>query len=106
MSHLARLITPDGKSIELSPDVYQQVRRLLTNTRRRQSRAKLDEAIRATYGKYAGGPSLTQALLNEHAAERRREAAKSSRRHVRLSNTPLAMIQSSQTTRPADPAKT
>lgn len=81
MSHSARLITPDGKSIELPPDVYRQVRRLLTASRR-PSRAKIDEAIRATYGKYAEGPSLTQALLNEHTAELRREAAKSSHRHA------------------------
>ncbi|NTU62646.1 MAG: hypothetical protein HGB05_04420 [Chloroflexi bacterium] len=81
MSHSARLITPDGKSIELPPDVYRQVRRLLTASRR-PSRAKIDQAIRETYGKYAAGSSLTQSLLNEHAAELHRETVKSSRRHA------------------------
>ncbi len=81
MSHTARLITPDGQSIDLPPDVYRRIRRLLTPTRR-QSRAKIDATIRDTYGKYATGSSLTQALLNERAAERQREANKVARRHA------------------------
>lgn len=43
---------------------------------RRRSRAKIEAAIRDTYGKYAPGSSLTQALLNERVAERQREANK------------------------------
>ena len=78
MSQLARLITPDGKSIDLPPEVYRQVRHFLAKPRRR-SRARLDEAIRATYGKYADGPSLTQALLAERAADRQREDARIAR---------------------------
>jgi hypothetical protein len=81
MSHSARLITPDGKSIDLPPDVYRRVRRLLTPTRRR-SRAKTEAAIRDTYGKYAAGSSLTQALLNERLAERQHEANKATFRHA------------------------
>lgn len=78
MSQFARLITPDGKSIDLPPEVYRQVRQILAMPRR-QSRAKLDEAIRAGYGKYADGPSLTQALLAERTADRQREDAKTAR---------------------------
>ncbi len=81
MPHSARLITPDGKSIDLPPDVYRRIRRLLTPTHRR-SRAKVDAAIRDTYGKYAEGTSLTQALLSERATERRREANKVGRRRA------------------------
>ncbi len=66
----ARLITPKGQKIDLPPDVYRQVKRLLSTRSRRRSRARVDSAIRATYGKYAGGASLTQALLVERAAER------------------------------------
>jgi hypothetical protein len=68
MSHSARLITPDGKSIDLPPDVYRRIRHLLAPARRR-SHAQIDTAIRETYGKYAAGSSLTQALLNEHTAQ-------------------------------------
>ena len=81
MSHSARLITPDGKSIDLPPDVYRRIRRLLTNTRR-PSRAKIDATIRETYGKYAAGSSLTQALLRERAADRYREDNKATRLHA------------------------
>ena len=72
----ARLITPRGKTIELPPDVYRQVRQLLSARSRRRSRAKITAAIQATYGKYAGVPSLIEDLLAERAAERTREEAK------------------------------
>jgi hypothetical protein len=81
MSHSARLITPDGQSIDLPPDVYRRIRRLLAPTRR-PSRARIDAAIRDTYGKYAVGSSLTQALLDERAADRRREDSKAARLHA------------------------
>ena len=77
----ARLITPQGKHIDLPPEVYKQVKQLLTTHSRRRSRAKVDAAIRATYGKYAGGVSLTQALLAERAFERAREDTKLKRLH-------------------------
>jgi hypothetical protein len=77
----ARLITPQGKAIDLPPDVYRQVRRLLVTRVHRRSRARMTAAIQAAYGKYAGGASLTQALLAERAAERRREDAKLKRWH-------------------------
>jgi hypothetical protein len=81
MSHSARLITPDGKSIDLPPDVYRRIRHLLTPTRRR-SRTEIDAAIRETYGKYAAGTSLTQALLRERAIEYQIEVNKAARRHA------------------------
>jgi len=77
----ARLITPQGKTIELTPEIYQQVRKLLTDRTKDWSTAGIDQAIRATYGKYAGGDSLTQALLIERAAERAREDTKVARDH-------------------------
>ena len=72
----ARLITPQGKTIELSPEIYNQVREILARQPKRSSRARVDQAIRDTYGKYAGGDSLTQALLAERAAECFREERK------------------------------
>ena len=42
----------------------------------------MDRAIRSTYGKYAGGKSLTRALLAERVAERTRENAKTLRRYA------------------------
>lgn len=76
MLETARLITPHGKVIELSPEIYRQVRELLARQSRASTQAKADQAIRATYGKYADGDSLTEALLVERAAERAREEAK------------------------------
>jgi hypothetical protein len=72
----AQLITPKGKTIKLSPEVYKQIKHLLTGRTRRPSRSKIAAAIRATYGRYAGPTSLTAALLAEHAAEHAREEAK------------------------------
>jgi hypothetical protein len=83
MARPARLITPRGKVIELPPEIYKEVRRILdlaTPTRRR-SKAEMAEIIRRTYGKFADGPSLTQALLEERAAEHAREEAKLARLH-------------------------
>jgi hypothetical protein len=79
MVQYARLITPRGKTIELTPEIYKQVRELLARQSRRRPRVSIDQAIRATYGKYAGGDSLTQALLGERTAERAREEAKIAR---------------------------
>lgn len=76
MARPARLITPQGKTIELPPDVYRQVKRLLASRSRRRSPARLTATIQATYGKYADGPSLTKALLAEHSAERARDEAR------------------------------
>ncbi len=82
MLETARLITPYGKTIELSPEIYRQVQDLLARQTKPPARAKIDRTIHATYGKYAGGGSLTQALLAERAAERAREDAKVIRDHA------------------------
>jgi hypothetical protein len=71
-----RLITPDGKTIELSRETYRQVRKLLDEERRAVPESRRLSNIRATYGKYADKPSLLQDLLDEHRAELAREKAK------------------------------
>ncbi|MBI5650644.1 MAG: hypothetical protein HZC40_09415 [Chloroflexi bacterium] len=76
MAQHATLITPQGKKIELSPDIYRQIKQLLVNSSRSHTHARVTKTIAATYGKYAGKHSLTQALLAERAAERAREAKK------------------------------
>jgi hypothetical protein len=73
MAGRARLITPQGKKIDLSPEEYRQIRRLISNSTRPRSQARTTKAIDRTFGKYAGGRSLTQALLAERTAERARE---------------------------------
>ena len=75
MAALARLITPDGKTIELSSDTYQKIQQLLDAGYHAEQLSHIAE-IRATYGKYAGKPSLVKALLKERKAERAREEAK------------------------------
>jgi hypothetical protein len=76
MAQRARLITPQGKKIELSPEIYRQIKRLLAKPSRNATSTQIGKAIAATYGKYAGGRSLTQALLADRAVERAREAQK------------------------------
>lgn len=79
MNQLARLITPDGESIDLPVEVYRQIMRLLeTRPQRRsaRSRAQINAAIRRGYGLLASPESFTQALLEERAAEKAREADK------------------------------
>ena len=81
MTQPARLITPNGKTIELSTEAYREVRQLLASRKRRRSRAQITQSIESSYGKYAGGPSLTRQLLTERGAERARDVAKLSRLH-------------------------
>ena len=76
-----RLITPDGKSIELSQETYKKIQKLLRETSQTTTKSHRIAEIRATYGKYAGKPSLTQALLKERKAELAREEAKLKRRN-------------------------
>ncbi len=75
MTQTARLITPQGQEIPLSPEVYQAILDLLEQQEAavappRELEALVEEAL----GKYAGEPSLLQALLAERKAEREREA--------------------------------
>jgi len=71
-----RLITPDGKTIELSRNAYQQIRKFLGEDHRTAPKTRRLSDIRATYGKCADKPSLLQALLDEHKTELAREEAK------------------------------
>jgi hypothetical protein len=80
MATPARLITPDGKTIELSSETYQQIKKMLDAGYHVEQLPRVSE-IRATYGKYAGKPSLVKALLEERKAERTREEIKSKRRN-------------------------
>ena len=75
------LITPDGKKIELPPDVYNQVQKILEERERSTPRSRRIAHIDATYGKYAGKGSLTEALLKERKEELAREEAKLKRRN-------------------------
>ena len=81
MAQHATLITPQGKKIALSPKIYREIKRLLVNSAQPYRQAKITKTIAATYGKYAGGRSLTQALLAERATERTRESQKLGRVH-------------------------
>jgi hypothetical protein len=69
----ARLITPKGEIIELTPEIYRRIRKLVVLPRARRTTTRF---LHSTYGKYAGKPSLTKALLAERAADLAREEAK------------------------------
>ncbi len=71
-----RLITPDGKTIELSKEAYRKIRDMLAVKDQPIDRESKLKKLRSLYGKYAGGPSLTKALLEEHALERARDEAR------------------------------
>ena len=71
-----RLITPEGKTIELSQETYQQIKKLLREGNTGEPQPRRVAEIRATYGKYAGKPLLTQVLLKERREEYAREEAK------------------------------
>lgn len=69
----ARLITPKGEIIELTPETYRRVRKLVASPRSKRTTAKF---IQSAYGKYAGKPSLIKALLAQRAADLELEEAK------------------------------
>ena len=71
------LITPDGKKIELSPETYKQIQKIL---REQKNRAQRLARIDSLHGKYATKTSVTQALLQERKEELAREEAKLKRR--------------------------
>ncbi len=72
-----RLITPQGATIILTPELYEQVLHIVAAYQPEPEFSKEERLafIRETRGKYRGEPSLTQALLEERAAERAREDA-------------------------------
>lgn len=82
----ARLITPRGEIISLSPEVYEAVLKMLEEREsvRRASKAELATLIEKTRGKYAGGRSLINALLAERTAERAREIRRDQERTNRF----------------------
>jgi len=75
-----RLITPKGEIIELTPETYRRIRKLVVSPRSKRATARF---IHSTYGKYAGKPSLTQVLLVQRAADLALEEAKIKRWHGR-----------------------
>jgi hypothetical protein len=78
----AHWIIPDGKAIELSQEAYQQIRKLMGESYCATQTPRHIAEISATYGKYAGKPSLVQALLEERKAECVREETKLKRCRV------------------------
>ena len=76
------LITPSGKTIELSPETYRQIQKILRARKRAMTTAQRVKHIDATFGKYAGKTSLTRALLDERRAEFTHAEAKIRRRHA------------------------
>lgn len=78
MTQQAQLITPQGEKITLPPYVYAQVMEMLSanSNPRRMARDELQAVIKETRGKYAGGKSMTQVLLQIRAEERARERKK------------------------------
>lgn len=75
------LITPDGKKIELPPEVYKQIQKMLQGRKRNAPLSRRLAHIDETYGKYSGGPPLLDALLKERKEELEREEAKLRRWH-------------------------
>ena len=72
----ARLITPDGRTIELAPEIYQEIKQLLSNEARLSSKDEINRVLADTYGMLAQEDSLTEALLRSRKKERAREARK------------------------------
>ena len=80
-----RLITPQGETIVLSNPEYEKVAKTLGIAHPPAglpSPAEIRELLNDLRGKYADGPSLTRALLEERRQERQREEAQA-RRHAR-----------------------
>ena len=81
MLNSAQLITPEGKMIELSPEMYRKVRKLLDTKRTTSPNKNRLSAIRATHGKYAGNTSLTKSLLKQKQTEKILEKNKMRRKY-------------------------
>jgi hypothetical protein len=81
----AQLITPQGKILSLPPGMYEAILETLEEWRPtpRATRAEVLALIEETRGKYAGGPSLVDALLAERATEREREMKRDQERAKR-----------------------
>ena len=76
MQSAAKLVTPQGQTIILPPDTFTEVLEMVKAAEPpiAYSQEEVQRVVKETFGKYAAdGASLTQALLEERAAERRRE---------------------------------
>jgi hypothetical protein len=82
MAYTARLITPQGQTIPLSPQTYESVLKFLEEQEPSPvlTLSALRSLLEETQGKYAGHPSMVRALLAERRAERQREEARRQRR--------------------------
>jgi hypothetical protein len=80
MTLSARLITPKGEIIELSPETYRRVRKLIVSSHPKRTTSSF---IQSTYGKYADKPSMTKALFAERTTDLALEETKIKRWHGR-----------------------
>ena len=71
------LITPQGTTIDLPPELYQTILQMLATDQPRSSQSRKEKLalIHGAFGRYRGHPSLTGALLEERGIERAREEA-------------------------------
>ena len=78
MAYTARLITPQGQTIPLSPQTYESVLKFLEEQEPSPilTPSALRSLLEETQGKYAGRPSMVRALLAERRAERQRKEAR------------------------------
>jgi hypothetical protein len=81
----AQLITPQGNILSLPPGMYEAILKMLEEWKPapRTKRAEVLALIEETRGKYAGEPSLVDALLAERAIEREREMKRDQERAER-----------------------
>jgi hypothetical protein len=77
-----RFITPEGKTIELSQETYQQIQKLLREGDVIVPKPHRVAEIRGTYGKYADKPPLILDLLKERQKEQAREDSKLRKWHT------------------------
>lgn len=75
MTFSARLITPQGQTIPLSPEMYEAILKILEERKTSPSltSSAMASLLEEMQGKYAGYPSMVQALMAERQAERERE---------------------------------
>lgn len=75
----AYLVTREGDKVLLSDEKYEQILKLIASqVEKKPTKAALRVLARELYGKYAGGASLAQELVEEHRKAREREVG----RHV------------------------
>ncbi len=72
----ARLVTPQGQTIKLTVEDYREIMALLQRRRAAFPADQLEATVNETHGKYAGGPPLTQALLQARREDQELEEAR------------------------------